>query len=65
MGIKTVPTKTIKEVLKEVEDKQIVLPDFQRKYTWNKKQVIEYLNSLYKIHPTGSFLFWDAEDKKN
>lgn len=64
MGIKKVPTKSIKEVLKEVEDKHIVLPDFQRKYTWNKKQVIEYLNSLYKGHPTGSFLFWDAEDKK-
>tara|TARA_B110000444_G_scaffold258551_1_gene299765 strand:+ start:69 stop:2267 length:2199 start_codon:yes stop_codon:yes gene_type:complete len=64
MGIKKVPTKSIKDVLKEVEEKKIVLPDFQRKYTWNKKQVIEYLNSLYKIHPTGSFLFWDAVDKK-
>ena len=41
MGIKKVPTKSIKDVLKEVEEKKIVLPDFQRKYTWNKKQVIE------------------------
>ena len=64
MGIKKVPTKSIKDVLKEVEEKRIVLPDFQRKYTWNKKQVIEYLNSLYKGHPTGSFLFWDTVDKK-
>lgn len=64
MGNKTVPTISIKEVLKEVEDKNIVLPDFQRKYTWNKKQVIEFLNSLYKLHPTGSFLFWDTKDKK-
>lgn len=58
-------TKTINEILKDVEDKKIVLPDFQRKYTWKKQQVIDYLNSLYKEHPTGTFLFWDSKEPKS
>lgn len=57
-------TVSINEILKEVENKSIVLPDFQRKYTWKKQQVIDYLNSLYREHPTGTFLFWDSLDKK-
>ena len=56
-------TVSINEILKEVENKSIVLPDFQRKYTWKKQQVIDYLNSLYREHPTGTFLFWDSLDK--
>ena len=63
MGIKKVPTKSIKKVLKEVEDKRIVLPDFQRKYTWTKKQVIEYLNSLYG-HQLEHFCFGMQKIKK-
>lgn len=48
----------IHELIGEIEKKDYILPEFQRGYVWNRDQVKEYLNSLYRGYPTGSFLIW-------
>lgn len=49
---------TITRLMDEISKGQLILPEFQRGYVWTDKQVREYLGSLYKGYPTGSFLIW-------
>jgi len=48
----------IHELIGEIEKKEFILPEFQRGYVWTREQVKEYLSSLYREYPTGSFLIW-------
>ena len=50
--------KSIQDLLKGVESEEYKLPEFQRGYVWKSKQVKEYIDSLYRGYPTGSFLIW-------
>ncbi|MFQ5714115.1 MAG: DUF262 domain-containing protein [Candidatus Scalinduaceae bacterium] len=34
------------------------IPRFQREFVWEKKKVIELLDSMYKGFPIGSFFLW-------
>ncbi|MGE0598197.1 MAG: DUF262 domain-containing protein [Dehalococcoidia bacterium] len=49
---------TISELISAIGNKDLILPEFQRGYVWNTTQVREYLQSLYRGYPTGSFLIW-------
>lgn len=51
-------TRKVHDLLRSIDSKEYILPEFQRGYVWNQKQVKEYLNSLYREYPTGSFLIW-------
>ena len=51
-------TRKVHELLRSIDLKEYILPEFQRGYVWTQKQVKEYLNSLYRDYPTGSFLIW-------
>jgi len=50
--------ESIKSLLEQIKHKEIVLPEFQREFKWNKDQVRSLLESLYKGYPTGSLLVW-------
>ena len=39
-------------------DKDIQLPEIQRKYVWGKEQVRALIDSIYKGYPSGSMLLW-------
>lgn len=49
---------TITELIHDVEEGELILPEFQRGYVWTNKQVREYLDSLYRGYPTGNLLIW-------
>jgi len=49
---------TVSGLLTDIEYHEYILPEFQRGYVWTPKQVKEYLTSLYRKYPTGSFLIW-------
>lgn len=51
-------------LLRRVESGEIRVPDFQRKFVWKEKQIIELLESVYKGYPIGSLLFWRAESSQ-
>lgn len=50
--------KSIRELLDQIGRGEILLPEFQRGYVWNRDQVRGLVQSLYRKHPTGHLLIW-------
>jgi uncharacterized protein with ParB-like and HNH nuclease domain len=48
----------ISTILDQVDLGAIALPEFQRGYVWNRNQVRELMNSLYRRYPVSSLLVW-------
>lgn len=45
-------------ILDQIDLGAIALPEFQRGYVWSRKQVRNFMFSLYRKHPVGSLLVW-------
>ena len=50
--------KSVQDLLSQISHGEILLPEFQRGYVWNRDQVRELMQSLYRKHPTGHLLTW-------
>ena len=50
--------KSIQDLLSQIGHGEILLPEFQRGYVWNRDQVRALMQSLYRKHPTGHLLTW-------
>ncbi len=50
--------RSIDDLLNQISRGEILLPEFQRGYVWNRKQVRGLMQSLYRKHPTGHLLIW-------
>lgn len=48
----------VEGLLNDIENEDLVLPEFQRGFVWKEKDVKTYIHSLYKNYPTGSLLIW-------
>jgi len=44
--------------LDQIDLGSMALPEFQRGYVWNRDQVRELMQSLYRRYPVGSLLVW-------
>lgn len=53
-------TFPISTLLGQIETGQIALPELQRPFVWDRAQVRDLLDSLYRGYPAGHFLFWQA-----
>ena len=53
---------SVAELIGDIEKGRLILPEFQRGYVWKAKAVREFLDSLYRGYPTGSFLIWRTPD---
>ncbi len=53
----------ISNILANIDNGQITLPEFQRGYVWNREQVRVLFDSLYRGHPVGGLLVWSTESK--
>jgi hypothetical protein len=51
----------INEIIKNIEAGTWTIPDFQRYYRWKKKDVQEFLESIFNDHYVGGLLLWDLE----
>ena len=58
-------TRTIQELIHQVERGELTLPEFQRGYVWNRRQVSSLVTSLYHAHPTGHLLVWKTNNPTN
>jgi hypothetical protein len=54
--------ETVRRLLTKIEHKELVLPEFQREFTWKKDQTRDLIDSLLKEYPIGSLLFWQTAD---
>jgi len=52
----------IRELLDDIQSLDLVLPEFQREYIWEKEQAKQLMVSLFKEYPTGSLLFWKTNN---
>ena len=50
----------IRQILDEVKNMAIVMPEFQREFVWTLEQSKQLMVSLYRGYPTGGLLFWEA-----
>lgn len=50
----------ISTLLGQIETGQIALPELQRPFVWDRVQVRDLLDSLYRGYPAGYFLLWQA-----
>jgi len=48
----------ILELMIGVRNLDLVLPEFQREYVWEREQAKQLMVSLFRDYPTGSLLFW-------
>jgi len=48
----------ISDILNQIDHGAMALPKFQRGYVWNREQVRNLMNSLYRKFPIGSLLVW-------
>lgn len=52
----------ISEILDDITSQNLVLPEFQREYVWEKEQAKQLMVSFHRDYPTGSLLFWKTND---
>jgi len=50
----------ITTILDQIDLGRMALPEFQRGYVWNRDQVRDLMQSLYRRYPVGSLLVWDT-----
>jgi len=49
---------SIAELLREIEKRELILPEFQRRFVWSRAKVKAYIESIYRKYPTVHFLIW-------
>jgi hypothetical protein len=49
------------ELVESMVKGQLSVPRFQRPYVWDKKDVLELLDSIQRGYPIGSLLFWETD----
>ena len=52
--------ESIRDLVKQIRDGQIQLPEIQRKYVWKPEKVRALVDSIYKGYPSGSILLWET-----
>lgn len=58
------PVITRLEILVEsIRDGKIKLPNFQRPFVWQKNDILNLLDSIYRGYPIGSILLWMTSEK--
>lgn len=50
----------IKDLISEMTQGNIRIPEIQRTYVWKRSQIAKLLDSIYRGFPTGSILLWDT-----
>lgn len=60
MGELETTSVSIGALAERVRNGELALPEIQRSYVWNRPQVRDFLDSLYRAFPVGTLLFWRA-----
>lgn len=56
-------TESLVELARRIKGGDILLPKFQRAFVWNRKQVLELLDSVARDYPIGSVLLWQSREE--
>jgi len=50
----------LNKLLEDIAMGEIGLPDIQRPFVWNRAQVRDLFDSMYRGYPVGTLLFWES-----
>ena len=56
--------KSIENIISEIKDGEIAIPELQRPFVWSGTQVRDLMDSLYKGYPIGHLIIWKNPDVK-
>jgi len=54
--------RSVGELIAQISHGEIRLPELQRDFVWKPTQVAKLMDSLYNRYPSGSLLFWQADE---
>jgi len=54
----SVNDKDLGKVIDQLGDGKYRIPEFQREFVWDRKDIVDLLDSIYQSYPVGSFFFW-------
>jgi len=57
--------RILKDLIMEVENGKLGLPELQRGYVWKASKVRDLLDSMLKGYPIGYLMIWDAVDNSD
>lgn len=57
-------SKSIKELITDIEHEKAYLPAIQRKFVWPRWKIERLFDSIMRNYPIGSFLFWELQSDK-
>jgi uncharacterized protein with ParB-like and HNH nuclease domain len=57
-------SKSISQVIDDIEFERAFLPAIQRKFVWPTAKIEKLFDSLMRNYPIGSFLFWELKKEK-
>jgi uncharacterized protein with ParB-like and HNH nuclease domain len=57
-------SKSISEIIDDIEFEKAFLPAIQRKFVWPRSKIEKLFDSLMRNFPIGSFLFWELKREK-
>lgn len=54
-------TRGLDDLLRDIQQGKIRIPRFQRKFQWEREDIKQLFDSIYRGYPVGSLLFWEKE----
>jgi len=61
----SVRSDTLSNLIRDIENGNFRIPQFQREFVWNRGKIAELFDSIYNEYPIGSFFLWKAEKEFN
>jgi uncharacterized protein with ParB-like and HNH nuclease domain len=58
MKIESMPAKSVKQIIYDIEDNKMFLPPIQRNFVWGNDRIVNLFDSIYRDYPIGNFIFW-------
>lgn len=60
MGRTALEVQSLDALFRRVENGEIKVPVYQRSFSWNNKQILRLIESVYKGYPIGTLVFWET-----
>lgn len=54
---------SVSKLVEMIRDRELQLPEMQRRYIWPATRVRDLLDSLYRGYPSGSILIWETDQE--
>lgn len=54
--------RKIQALVDMLMNRELLLPEMQRKYVWRSTQMRDLLDSIYRDYPSGSILIWETDN---